>query len=296
MQPGGLSAISRGETILRVFCAAMTDELLSHAPTLRLGVFLGLFVLMAGWECLAARRERKLTRLRRWPGNLGVSFLDAFLARLVAPAGAVGFALFAEARGFGLFHTVTWPVLLEVLVSVVVLDLAIYWQHRLFHCVPALWRLHRMHHADLDVDVTTGARFHPFEILLSLGLKFLVIAALGAPAVSVLVFEVLLNATAMFNHSNVRVPEAVERVLRCVVITPDLHRVHHSILRRETDSNFGFNLPWWDWLFGTYRAQPEAGHDAMQLGIEQFRDSKELRLDRMLTQPFREQIKGRSAP
>lgn len=158
MRPGGLSATSGGESILRVFYAAMTDELLNHAPTLRLGVFLGLFMLMAGWECLAARRERKLTRLDRWPGNLGVSFLDAFLARLVAPAGAVGFALFAEARGFGLFHTVTWPVLLEVLVSVVVLDFAIYWQHRLFHFVPVLWRLHRMHRADLGVDVTTGAR------------------------------------------------------------------------------------------------------------------------------------------
>ncbi|MEQ2005410.1 MAG: sterol desaturase family protein [Limisphaerales bacterium] len=265
----------------------MTDELLSHMPMLRLGVFLALFVLMSGLECLAARRERKLTRLHRWPGNLGVSFLDAFLARLVAPAGAVGFALLAESRGFGLFHAVTWPVLLEAMLSVVALDLAIYWQHRLFHSVPVLWRLHRMHHADLDVDVTTGARFHPFEILLSLGIKLLVIAALGAPAVSVLVFEVLLNATSMFNHSNVRLPEPLERVLRCFVITPDLHRVHHSILRRETDSNFGFNLPWWDWLFRTYRAQPEAGHERMILGIDQFRDPAELRLDRMLTQPFR---------
>lgn len=169
-----------------------------------------------------------------------------------------------------------------------VLELAIYWQHRLFHLVPVLWRLHRMHHADLDVDVTTGARFHPCEILLSLGLKFLVIAALGVPAVSVLVFEVLLNATAMFNHSNVRLPEPLERVLRCIVITPDLHRVHHSILRHETDSNFGFNLPWWDWLFRTYRSQLEAGHAGMTLGLEHFRDPKELRLDRMLTQPFRQ--------
>lgn len=267
----------------------MSDALLHHASTLRLGIFLGLFVLMAGWECLAARRERKLSRLHRWPGNLSVSFLNAFLARLVAPAGAVGSALLAEARGFGLFHTVTWPALLEVMASVVVLDFAIYWQHRLFHFVPVLWRLHRMHHADVDVDVTTGARFHPLEILLSLGIKFLVIAALGAPAVSVLLFEVLLNATAMFNHSNVRVPEVVERVLRRIVVTPDLHRVHHSVLRRETDSNFGFNLPWWDWLFRTYRAQPEAGHDGMTLGLEQFRDPAERRLDRMLTQPFRQE-------
>ncbi|KAF0170296.1 MAG: sterol desaturase [Limisphaerales bacterium] len=267
---------------------AMTDELLSHEPMLRLGVFLGLFVLMSVWELLAARRERPVARLPRWPGNLGVSFLDAFLARLVAPAGAVGFALLVEARGLGLFHSVDWPVPLEVVAAIVVLDCAIYWQHRLFHLVPALWRLHRMHHADLDVDVTTGARFHPVEILLSLGVKCLVIAALGAPAVSVLVFEVLLNATSMFNHSNVRVPTALERVLRCFVITPDLHRVHHSVLRHETDSNFGFNLPWWDWLFGTYRAQPEAGHAAMTLGLAEFRDPKELRLDRMLTQPFRD--------
>jgi sterol desaturase/sphingolipid hydroxylase (fatty acid hydroxylase superfamily) len=266
----------------------MSDALLPHASALRLAVFLGIFVLMGVWECLAARRERKLTRRHRWPGNLAVSFLDAFLARLVAPAGAVGCALLMEARGLGWFHSVAWPEPLEVGLSIVVLDFAIYWQHRLFHLVPVLWRLHRLHHADLDVDVTTGARFHPFEILLSLGIKFLVIAALGAPAVSVLVFEVLLNATSMFNHSNVRIPAALERVLRCFVITPDLHRVHHSILRHETDSNFGFNLPWWDWLFRTYRAQPEAGHIGMTLGLEQFRDPKELRLVRMLTQPFRQ--------
>ena len=276
------------ENLLRVPSLAVNADLLSREPVLRLGVFLGVFVLMSVWECLAARRERPVARVRRWPGNLGVSVLDALLARFVAPAGAVGFALFVEARGFGVFHAVAWPALLKVVVSVVVLDLAIYWQHRLFHFVPVLWRLHRMHHADLDVDVTTGARFHPFEILLSLGIKFLVIAALGAPAVSVLVFEILLNGTSMFNHSNVRVPAAVERVLRCLVVTPDLHRVHHSILRHETDSNFGFNLPWWDWLFRTYRAQPEAGHDDMTLGLVQFRDPMELRLDRMLTQPFRD--------
>lgn len=263
---------------------------------LRLGVFLGVFALMSVWEGRAARRARPVTRLRRWPGNLGVSFLDALLVRLIAPAGAAGFAHFAETRGVGLFHAVGWPVGLEVIVSVVVLDCAIYWQHRLFHSVPVLWRLHRMHHADLDVDVTTGARFHPLEILLSLGIKFLVIAALGAPAVSVLLFEVLLNATAMFNHSNARMPEAVERVLRCFVITPDLHRVHHSVQRHETDSNFGFNLPWWDWLFRTYRAQPEAGHDGMTLGIGQFRDPEELRLDRMLTQPFRDAPSAKPEP
>jgi sterol desaturase/sphingolipid hydroxylase (fatty acid hydroxylase superfamily) len=174
-----------------------------------------------------------------------------------------------------------------VVASVVILDLAIYLQHVLFHAVPALWRLHRMHHADLEFDVSTGLRFHPIEILLSMLIKFAVIGALGAPALSVLIFEVLLNATSMFNHGNVRIPLGFDRVLRWLVVTPDMHRVHHSILARETNSNFGFNLPWWDRLFGTYRAQPAAGHEAMTIGIEQFRDPRELGLDRMLIQPFR---------
>jgi sterol desaturase/sphingolipid hydroxylase (fatty acid hydroxylase superfamily) len=195
--------------------------------------------------------------------------------------------MFAESRDWGLFNMVRLPAWFEMLIGLVLLDLAIYFQHRVFHHVPVLWRLHRMHHADLDVDVTTGARFHPAEILLSLGIKFVVIVTLGAPALSVLLFEVLLNATSMFNHSNVRMPERAERVLRWLVVTPDMHRVHHSIIRRETDSNFGFNFPWWDKMFRTYRPQPEAGHSRMVLGIEQFRDPKELRIDRMLTQPFR---------
>ena len=209
------------------------------------------------------------------------------MTRIVAPTGAVGFALFAEAHGLGLFNVVAMPAWVEMVLALLTLDLAIYLQHRLFHYAPVLWRLHRMHHADLDVDVTTGARFHPIEILLSLGIKFVVIVPLGLSPLAVLLFEIGLNATSMFNHSNVRVSPAIERVLRCLVVTPDMHRVHHSVVRRETDSNFGFNFPWWDRLFGTYRAQPEAGHDDMTIGIEQFREPSELRLDRMLTQPFR---------
>ena len=199
----------------------------------------------------------------------------------------MGFALLAEARGWGLLNVLAWPAWLELLLALVVLDLAIYLQHRVFHSVPVLWRLHRMHHADLDVDVSTGARFHPVEILLSLGLKLLVIVSLGAAALAVLLFEIALNATSMFNHSNVRIPPAIESALRWLLVTPDMHRVHHSMLRRETDSNFGFNFPWWDRLLGTYRHQPEAGHDGVTLGIDHFRDPKELRLDRMLAQPFR---------
>jgi len=216
-----------------------------------------------------------------------VVLIDTLLVRVIAPTGAVGFALFAQAQGWGFFNNIAWTVWLELLLALLVLDLAIYLQHRIFHYVPVLWRLHRMHHADLDVDVTTGARFHPIEILLSLGVKFLVIVSLGPPPLAVLLFEIGLNATSMFNHSNVRMAPAIERVLRLLTVTPDMHRVHHSIVRRETDSNFGFNFPWWDRLFGTYRSQPEAGHEAMTLGLEQFRDPKELRLDRMLAQPLR---------
>jgi len=209
--------------------------------------------------------------------------------RLAAFCGvfAVGVALVAEAHGLGLFNVLPLPAWIGVVASVILLDLAIYFQHVLFHAVPVLWRLHRMHHADLDIDVSTGLRFHPIEILLSMVIKLAVVIALGAPAIAVLIFEVLLNATSMFNHSNVHIPERLDGVVRWFVVTPDMHRVHHSIVARETNSNFGFNLPWWDRLFGTYRAQPAAGHEAMKIGIEQFRDPRELRLDRMLLQPFR---------
>src|SRR5438093_3717219 len=266
----------------------MTKELLRSERMVRLGIFFGIFAVMSLWEGVASRRERSVPRKRRWPSNVGAAVLDTVLGRIVAPTGAVGLALFAEERGWGLFNMVALPVWLELLLALFLLDLAIYLQHRLFHYVPVLWRVHRMHHADLDVDVTTGARFHPIEILLSLGIKFLTIVPLGAPPLAVLLFEIGLNATSMFNHSNVRVGPTIERLLRWLVVTPDMHRVHHSIIRRETDSNFGFNFPWWDRLFGTYRPQPQAGHQTMTLAIGQFRDSKELRFDRMLTQPLRE--------
>ena len=195
-------------------------------------------------------------------------------------------AALAQERGWGLFNNLELPAALAIVVSAIALDLLIYLQHVMFHAVPALWRLHRMHHADLDIDVTTGARFHPIEIVLSMLIKLAAVAVLGAPAVAVVIFEVLLNATAMFNHANLRLPEGVDRFLRLVVVTPDMHRVHHSIVPAETNSNFGFNLPWWDRLLGTYRAQPAAGHEAMTIGIEQFRTPKDLRLDRLLVQPF----------
>ena len=266
----------------------MPEILLANEPLVRLLAFAGIFAAMAAWEMLAPRREQQLARGTRWPGNIGIVVLDTVLVRLVFPMTAVGVALIAEARGWGLLNAFGVPMWASVPAAVIALDLAIYLQHVLFHAVPGLWRLHRMHHADLEVDVTTGTRFHPIEILLSMVLKLGVVAALGAPAVAVLAFEVLLNATSLFNHSNVRMPAGLERVLRWVVVTPDMHRVHHSAAARETNSNFGFNLPWWDRLFGTYRDQPAAGHGAMTVGIVEFRDPSEQRLDRMLTQPFRD--------
>lgn len=265
----------------------MHEVLLAYEPWIRLTAFGAIFAAMALWEVFAPRRTQAVGRVSRWPGNIGVVALDTVIVRILFPTGAVALAMGAEAMGWGLLNA--WPVpgWIAVLIGVVVLDLVIYLQHVLFHAVPALWRLHRMHHADLEFDVTTGARFHPVEIVISMVIKLTVVVALGAPAVSVLIFEVLLNATAMFNHSNVRIPERIDRVLRWLVVTPDMHRVHHSVIVREANSNFGFNLPWWDRLFGTYRDQPAAGHEKMTIGVEQFRDPAEQRLDRMLTQPFR---------
>src|SRR5688500_1065006 len=233
---------------------------------------------MVLWEILAPRRRQAIVRLRRWPSNLAVVALDTLLVRLVCPTAAVGVALVAQIGGWGLLPALNVPPWLAVLVAVVVLDLAIYLQHVLFHAVPVLWRLHRMHHADLDFDVTTGARFHPLEILVSAGVKLAAVAVLGPSALAVLAFEMLLSATAMFNHGNVRLPVAADRWLRRLVVTPDMHRVHHSAVPAETSRNFGFCLPWWDRVFGTYLAQPAAGHERMRLGIAEFRDAAELRL------------------
>ena len=266
----------------------MSEALVANELLIRLAAFAGIFAVMAAWEILAPRRDQKLGRRTRWSGNIGIVIVDAVLVRLVFPITAVGLALVAEARGWGLFYVLDLPTWLSVPLAVMALDLAVYLQHVLFHAVPTLWRLHRMHHADLELDVTTGTRFHPIEIILSMGIKLGAVAAMGVPAVAVLAFEVLLNATSIFNHSNVRIPAWVDRGLRWIVVTPDMHRVHHSILAPETNSNFGFNLPWWDRLFGTYRDQPSAGHLGMTIGIEQFREPAEQRLGCMLTQPFRD--------
>ncbi|MEO6800783.1 MAG: sterol desaturase family protein [Rhodanobacter sp.] len=265
----------------------MTTYLLTHEAAIRLGAFVGIFAVMALWEVLAPRRRQDIGRWRRWPANLGIVVLNSVLVRLIFPTAAVGVALYAEAHGWGLFHALGAPGWLAVVASMLVLDLAIYLQHVMLHAVPLLWRLHRMHHTDLEFDLTTGARFHPLEILLSLVIKLGVIVALGAPAVAVLAFEVVLNVSSMFNHGNVGLPRGIDRMLRWLLVTPDMHRVHHSWHPAETNSNFGFNLSWWDRVFGTYRAQPRDGQTGMTIGINQFRDPRELRLDRMLWQPMR---------
>ena len=260
---------------------------LAHEPTLRLAAFAAVLAVMVTWEVLAPRRSRTLSRRRRWPANLGIVVLNTVIVRMLFPAAAVGMALAAENQGWGLLHQSGVPAWAAMAAGIVLLDLAIYLQHVMFHAVPALWRLHRMHHADLDIDVTTGARFHPVEIVLSMLIKFAAIAALGVPPAAVVMFEVLLNATSMFNHANVRIAPALEAALRWLLVTPDMHRVHHSVERDETNSNFGFNLSLWDRLFGTYRAQPRAGHEAMTIGVPEFRDAAECStLTGMLAIPF----------
>lgn len=264
---------------------------MEHEAALRLFFFLAVFAVVAGAELRWPRRALSLPRRLRWVHNLGLVALNTLLLRLLFPAAAVGVAAFAGARGWGLFHAWSLAPVAALVAGVVLLDLAIYLQHVMFHAVPLLWRLHRVHHADMDFDVTTGARFHPIEIVLSMLIKFAVILLLGPPLAAVVIFEILLNATAMFNHGNLRLPQAVDRRLRWLVVTPDMHRVHHSVADDEANSNFGFNLPWWDRLFGTYRDQPRGGHEGMTIGIYTCRDPDRVaRLPGMLALPFMKRL------
>ncbi|SLN11989.1 sterol desaturase family protein [Oceanibacterium hippocampi] len=262
------------------------DYLIAHEASIRLSAFAGIFLVMALWEIAAPKRALVAGKALRWFGNIGISVLNTLILRFLFPLLAVGLALLAEERGFGLFNWLGLPDWLAIPLAVILLDLVIYWQHVAFHHVPLLWRMHRMHHADLDIDVTTGARFHPLEIALSMLLKLAVVAALGAPAVSVILFEVILSGMAMFNHSNVRMPTLLDRSLRLLVVTPDMHRVHHSIHRDEHDSNFGFNLSCWDRLFGSYRVAPRDGHEGMTIGLRAYQAVRRQTLPWMLWLPF----------
>jgi sterol desaturase/sphingolipid hydroxylase (fatty acid hydroxylase superfamily) len=269
------------------------DWILGYEVTIRLGFFFGIFAIMAVWEVLSPCRPLTVAKGVRWANNLGLVFLNSLVLRLLFPAAAVGVAALAQQQGWGLLNYYDVSFGLSIVLSVVVMDLVIYLQHVMVHAVPVLWRLHRVHHADLDYDVTTGARFHTLEIILSMLIKFATILLLGPPVVAVVIFEVLLNATAMFNHGNVRLPAGLDRVLRWFLVTPDMHRVHHSVEDDEANSNFGFSLTWWDRLFGTYRNQPRGGHQGMTIGIHQYRDPKKVdQLPGMLALPFIGPISG----
>ena len=260
---------------------------LANEPGVRLSAFFGVFVLMAAWEAAAPRRVRLLPRRVRWLHNLALVVLNSLILRLLFPLAAVGFALRAAEHGWGLMNAFDIPFWWAFALSVIALDFAIYLQHVMFHAVPVLWRLHRVHHADADIDVTTGARFHPVEIVLSMLIKFAAIALLGAPAAAVLVFEVLLNATAMFNHANLRLRAPVDRLLRWFLVTPEMHRIHHSMEVVETNSNFGFNLPWWDRLCGTYRERARLPQESMAIGVKGLTGSDQaVKLTGLLSLPF----------
>ena len=258
----------------------------NNEATIRLGVFAGLFAVLALTEYLRPRRRLTVSKSHRWTTNLAILAIDSVLVRLLFPAAAVGVALWADASGTGLFNYLALPLWFAVVASVVVLDFAVWLSHVLSHKVPVLWRFHRMHHSDRDFDVTTAIRFHPVEIIASMVWKAGWVVLLGAPALAVILFEILLNGTAMFNHSNSKLPLRLDRLLRLFVVTPDMHRVHHSISRRETDSNYGFNLPWWDRLFGTYIDQPAAGHDEMRIGLEYWQDERPIQLGWSLKVPL----------
>jgi sterol desaturase/sphingolipid hydroxylase (fatty acid hydroxylase superfamily) len=252
----------------------------------RLGFFFGVFGLLAIGEILAPRRLLITSKASRWFANLVMVALNPLSVRLVFPLLPTGMAVLAQEHHWGFLNRVDMTSWLSVAIGAVVLDLAIYLQHVLFHAIPLLWRLHMVHHADMDIDLTTGLRFHPIEIVVSMAIKLMTIALVGAPMLAVLIFEVALNATSMFNHSNMRLPLAFDGILRLFVVTPDMHRVHHSVIIRETNSNYGFNFPWWDRLFGTYKAQPTQGHEGMTVGLAQFREPRRLSLFRLLALPF----------
>ena len=270
---------------------SMNEFVMSNEVLIRLGFFFGTFAVIAVWEVIAPKRMLTVSKLLRWSNNLGLVFLNSLILRLLFPAAAVGMAAFTSEQGWGLLSYYELNPTLAIILSVIALDLVIYLQHVMVHAVPVLWRLHRVHHADLDYDLTTGARFHTLEIILSMLIKFATIIVLGPPIVAVVIFEVLLNAMAMFNHGNIRLPKSIDKVIRLLIVTPDMHRVHHSIEDDEANSNFGFNLSVWDRLFGTYRDQPRSGHEGMTIGIRKFRELKQATwLTGLLTMPFKGKI------
>lgn len=267
----------------------MFDLISDHEPVIRLSFFIGTILLVGLWETLRPKRQKTVSKLWRWANNFGVTFLNTLVLRFLFPVLAVGLAAIAHDKGWGLLNNISLPPLVAVVIAVILQDLVIYWQHVIFHLVPFLWRFHKMHHADVDYDISTGARFHPIEIALSMILKLGVVLLLGPPVVAVIIFEILLSSVAMFNHANAGLPPAIDRIFRLFVVTPDMHRVHHSIIRAEHDTNFGFNLPWWDYIFRTYTTRPRAGHQGMTIGLREYQKDRRQSLLWMLVLPFRSQ-------
>ena len=262
-------------------------SLLENEGLIRLSVFGGMLALMMGLEALMPRRPRVQKRLDRWRTNFALSLLNSLILRFGFPILAVGTALWTQAQGWGVMPLLGLPAWLELVVTLLLLDVAIYWQHRLFHVTPIFWRFHKVHHSDQDIDTLTAVRFHPVEIVFSMLIKMALVVALGATPEAVILFEIILNATALFNHANLKLPTGVDRLLRLVLVTPDMHRIHHSVIQTETDRNFGFNIPLWDRLFGSYCASPQAGHLGMRIGLTAYREPETSQLEWSLVLPFR---------
>ena len=266
----------------------LAQNIIDNEAGIRITIFFTVFIVVALWEITSPRKKLVRSKLQRWVNNIGLVFLNTLVLRLIFPAAAIGMTLAVQEKGWGLLNQFDLPLLLSTFITIILLDFVIYVQHVLVHIVPLLWRLHRGHQADPDYDVNTGARFHPLEIILSMIIKFGAIIILGPPVLGVLLFEIILNASAMFNHANGRLPLSLDVILRQLVVTPDMHRVHHSVERDETDSNYGFFLSIWDRIFKTYRDQPRAGHDEMVIGIKEYNNASEVTdLRGIMTLPFK---------
>ena len=270
----------------------MLEYIANHEPTIRLSFFLGTLGVVGIWQSFAPKRPPSVSTIWRWLNNFGVTFFNTLLLRLLFPFLAVGLAAVAAENGWGLLNLIDLPIAFSILIAVIIQDLVIYWQHVIFHRVGFLWRFHKMHHADIDYDVSTGARFHPVEIILSMLLKLGVVVVLGPPVVAVIIFEILLSSIAMFNHANAGLPASLDKIARKFIVTPDMHRVHHSVIRSEHNCNYGFNMPWWDYIFRTYQAQPSAGHEKMTIGLEEYQEDRKQSIFWMLALPFRRSKKS----
>ncbi len=265
----------------------MTDYIINNETALRMGVFITILIAMMVLEAVLPRKTRVQGRGARWASNLLLGVIDSLAVRLLFPIIAVGVAASAASKGWGLLNIINLPVWLSIILGIILLDMMIYWQHVISHKWPILWRFHKVHHTDRDIDVTTALRFHPIEIVLSMGFKMGIIVLLGAPIIAVVIFEIVLNGCAMFNHANLRLPRAIDKALRLFMVTPDMHRVHHSTIEPETNSNYGFSTSIWDRIFGSYTAQPAQGHDGMTIGLQEHQTPAPANLFWALTLPFR---------